>query len=154
MKKALFYILQFTWCLPQTLVGLVVFLVCKIRKADTLRYKCTVVSVFPNKQGSVSLGMFIMVHDTPLTDETDKMKFDVYDPLLKCRIGQADDLLRHEYGHTIQSMILGPLFLLVIGLPSIIWAGLFAGYRQKHKVSYYAFYTERWADRISKIERK
>ena len=27
----------------------------------------------------------------------------------------------HEYGHTIQSIILGPLFLLVIGIPSCIW---------------------------------
>lgn len=154
MKKALFYLLQFTWCLPQTLVGLVVFLICKIQKANTLNYKRAVVSVFPNKQGSVSLGMFIVVHKTPMTDETDKMKFDVYDPLLKCHVGQADVLLRHEYGHTIQSMILGPLFLLVIGLPSILWAGLFDRYRQKYKVSYFAFYTERWADRISKIKRK
>lgn len=154
MKKALFYILQFTWCLPQTLVGMVVFIVGKIRKSHTLRYKCTVVSVLPNKQGSMSLGMFIMVHATPLTKETDKMKFDVYDPAEKCRIGQADDLLLHEHGHTIQSMILGPLFLFVIGLPSILWAGLFGVYRKKHNVSYYAFYTERWADRISKIERK
>lgn len=154
MKKFLFYILQFTWCLPQTLVGLAVLLVCKVRKADTLRYKRTVVSVYPNKQGSVSLGMFIMVHSLPLTTETDKMKFDVYDPKLKMRIGQADTLLRHEHGHTIQSMILGPLFLLVIGLPSIVWAGLFDGYCQKHGVSYYSFYTERWADKISGIERK
>lgn len=154
MKKFLFYVLQFTWCLPQTLVGLVVFLFCKIRKSDTLRYKRTVVSVFPNNQWSVSLGMFIMVSSMPLTDETDKMKFDVYDPKLKLRVGQADDLLRHEHGHTIQSMILGPLFLLVIGLPSILWAWLFDGYRKKYKVSYYSFYTERWADRISGIERK
>ena len=28
----------------------------------------------------------------------------------------------HEYGHTVQSMILGPFYLLAVGLPSIIWA--------------------------------
>lgn len=151
MKKVLFYLLQFTWCLPQTLVGLVVFIVCKVLKSHTLCYRGTVVSVLPNKQGSVSLGMFIMVHANPLTKETDKTKFDVYDPKVKHLIGQADDLLRHEYGHTIQSLILGPLFLFVIGLPSIIWAGLFDGYRKKHNVSYYAFYTERWANRLGGV---
>jgi len=28
--------------------------------------------------------------------------------------------LVHEYGHTIQSIILGPLYLLIIGIPSSI----------------------------------
>ena len=33
-----------------------------------------------------------------------------------------DHTIKHEYGHTIQSKWLGWLYLLVIGLPSIIWA--------------------------------
>ena len=55
----------------------------------------------------------------------------------------TEHMLKHEYGHTIQSKIVGPLFLLVIGLPSIIWAGLFRKYRQKNKISYYSLYTEK-----------
>ena len=31
-------------------------------------------------------------------------------------------VLVHEYGHSIQSCILGPLYLPVIGIPSLIWA--------------------------------
>ena len=27
----------------------------------------------------------------------------------------------HEYGHTIQSLILGPLYLFVVGIPSFVW---------------------------------
>ena len=56
--------------------------------------------------------------------------------------------LKHEYGHTIQSPILGPLWSFVIGLPSLIWCGCFAKYRENHKVSYYSFYTEAWANKL------
>ena len=60
----------------------------------------------------------------------------------------------HEYGHSIQSKILGPLYLLVIGLPSIIWAGLFEKYRNKHKISYYSFFTEKWANKLVGLSEK
>ena len=58
----------------------------------------------------------------------------------------------HEYGHTLQSKKLGPLYLLVIGLPSLIWAGCFDDWRAKHHKSYYDFYTERWANKLSGVK--
>ena len=62
-------------------------------------------------------------------------------------------LLAHEYGHTFQSLLLGPLYLFVIGLPSFIWAGLptFEKLRRKRGISYSWLYTERWADRNGRI---
>lgn len=59
----------------------------------------------------------------------------------------------HEEGHQKQSLYLGWLYLIIIGLPSIIWAtlktlGLFSN------ISYYKFYTEAWADKLSNIKRK
>ena len=33
-------------------------------------------------------------------------------------------LLVHEYGHTIQSLIFGPLYLIVMGIPSTLWGFL------------------------------
>ena len=62
--------------------------------------------------------------------------------------------VRHESGHSIQSKYLGPFYLLIIGLPSIIWAGCFSGYRQKHNISYYSFYTERSADKLGGVKRE
>ena len=56
--------------------------------------------------------------------------------------------VKHEYGHTIQSRMLGPIYLLVIGAPSFLWAWLGDKYREKNKVSYYAFYTEKWANKL------
>lgn len=56
--------------------------------------------------------------------------------------------IKHEKGHTIQSLILGPLYLIVIGLPSIIWAGLI--YKHTNK-SYCWFYTEVWANKLGGV---
>lgn len=56
----------------------------------------------------------------------------------------------HERGHSIQSMYLGPLYLLVIGLPSILWA---MWWNYGRGVSYYRFYTERWADKLGGVQR-
>jgi hypothetical protein len=35
-----------------------------------------------------------------------------------------DNYIKHEYGHSIQSKILGPLYLFIIGIPSLLWAKL------------------------------
>lgn len=43
----------------------------------------------------------------------------------------TEKLRKHEYGHTIQSLILGPLWIFVIGLPSLIWCSCFEKYRRK-----------------------
>lgn len=58
----------------------------------------------------------------------------------------------HEKGHQEQSYRLGWLYLIVIGLPSLIWnliyrLGLFK------KINYYDFYTEKWADKLGEVDR-
>lgn len=59
-------------------------------------------------------------------------------------------LITHEYGHWAQAIRLGPLWPLVIGLPSLLWASLpiFRNLRQRKGISYYSFYPERWADHL------
>ena len=68
--------------------------------------------------------------------------------------GQAGDrsTVFHELGHCRQSRMLGPLYLIVIGLPSLLWAWL--GDRIAPDKSYYWFYTEKWADRLGGVKRK
>ena len=63
----------------------------------------------------------------------------------------GDFTFKHEQGHQKQSLYLGWLYLVVIGLPSFIWAtlktvGLFKD------VSYFSFYTEKWANKLSGLE--
>jgi hypothetical protein len=65
----------------------------------------------------------------------------------------------HETGHAIQSMILGPVYLFVIG----IWSSLFCNmwdrwfhktwaYEQRIKW-YYTRFPEWWADKLGKVKR-
>ena len=122
-------IIQWTWCLPQNLLGLFVFLITKSRGAKNEKYKDAFVTHWKHSSG-LSLGQFIFVPETT-----------------------SHKTIQHEYGHTIQSNFLGPLFLIIIGLPSIIWAGCFDRYRIKHNISYYQFYTEKWADDLGGVKR-
>jgi hypothetical protein len=55
---------------------------------------------------------------------------------------------RHEFGHSIQSLILGPLYLIIIGIPSSLLAYNISDALNKR---YYWFYTEKWADSIAGI---
>jgi len=66
---------------------------------------------------------------------------------------------KHEYGHTIQSMIFGPLYLIVVGLPSVMQniIGVILLRRfDKHEYSYayYNRYPEKWADRLGGVEKQ
>ena len=127
MKRFLYVLWQWTWGLPQNLVGFAIFLIYLRR--PHFRYQGAVATVWPVKSGSMSLGMFLFFHPS-------------WTPA-------SHDLLAHEYGHTIQSLLLGPLYLPVIGLPSFLWASLppFKRMRRQKKVPYSAIYTEKWADR-------
>lgn len=58
-----------------------------------------------------------------------------------------DKTLKHELGHTMQSKVLGPFYLFVIGIPSILWASLRMICKPLRKIDYYWFYTEAWANK-------
>lgn len=136
MKQRILFLLhilwQFSWGLIQSLIGLIGFLFL-IRKRHVI-YKGSVVTEVPGYWGGVTLGMFIFVDYLPNNKE--------------CI--QKNNTVKHEYGHVLQSLILGPIWFLIIGLPSLIWAGCFDSYRAKHNISYYDFYTEKWANRLGK----
>jgi len=125
MKQIGYGILQILWGFPQTLLGFAVFL-CTV-KAPHYRYHGAVVTEW-NYATGLSLGLFMFVPDGK----------------------KGRDFLVHEYGHTIQSLVLGPLYLIVIGIPSALWCNLpwCATFRRKRRISYYAFYTEQWANRL------
>lgn len=60
--------------------------------------------------------------------------------------------IKHELGHCIQSKYLGPLYLLVIGIPSITWVMLRRMIPKLRKnYSYYDFYTEKFANKLMNI---
>ena len=128
-------ILLWAWQLPQNLLGLLLLLVYKHEKEyhrlNGRRFYCT-----SEMASGISLGNYIVMN------REDK-----------------EDGMRHEYGHTIQSRILGPLYLLVIGLPSGLYNLIdryvvekIVGWERSMRV-YYAMPWERWADRLGGVHR-
>ena len=132
MKELLLEIVWWTWCLPQTLLGYILKLIFKGKEKTIVN--CMKRYTYYNttlKPGSISLGKYVLL----------------------CEFHHDDiETITHEHGHQIQSLILGPLYLLVISLPSLIWCGCFEKYREKHGISYYKFYTEKWAENLSEVK--
>lgn len=129
LVDALFYTVQWTWGLPVNLVGGLMFLYfTKIKGYRWQHFGYSKIVYMPWNGGGLSMGLFIFIKDNH------KDKKWTYN----CRI--------HEYGHTWQCLLLGPLYYLVIALPSVIWCNCFKGYRQKKQVPYSAVYCEKWAD--------
>jgi hypothetical protein len=58
---------------------------------------------------------------------------------------QNEEVIKHEYGHIMQSRRLLFLFIFIIAIPSLIWAW---HYNEKMGCSYYSFYTEAWASKL------
>jgi hypothetical protein len=58
----------------------------------------------------------------------------------------------HEYGHSRQSKMLGPLYLLIVGLPSVIM-NLISRASPKFAAGYYTRFPENWADRLGGVYR-
>lgn len=130
IKLIIYYLLQWTWALPQNIIGLCVrlYVLSKDKTKETSRFGGAVVTEWTKGHGSMGLGMFIFMGHKGEPDE--------------------EKILVHEYGHTLQSAVLGPLFLFVIGLPSEIWAFFppFVKLRKNKGIKYTSFYPEKWAN--------
>lgn len=123
MKTILFRLWQWTWGFPQTLIGFLVYLVCRDCPKST--YHGCIVTRWGRKD-SLGMGMFLF-------------------------FGSDDPQIRvHEFGHAVQSMFLGPLFLPIMGIPSILWCNLppCRRLRKEKGISYYRFYPESTANRL------
>lgn len=132
MKLIMNYIrnlILFIWQLPQHLLAILyigyLVMMCKDLGVDS-RYKQAIV-IPCVMRGAVTLGCYVFVG---LNSEYRKT-------------------VKHELGHTIQSKILGPLYLIVIGIPSITYCGLRRLFPSLRKKNYYNFYTEKWANNLS-----
>ena len=132
MKLIMKYIrnlILFIWQLPQHIIALIYFgylvMMCKDLGIDS-RYKQAIV-IPCIMRGAITLGNYVFVGLNSEYKET----------------------VKHELGHTIQSKILGPLYLIIIGIPSITYCGLRWIFPSLRKKNYYNFYTERTANNLS-----
>ena len=129
MKKVLLFI----WQLPQNLLGLLLILVLGAEKQEIPGLQ-----VYWSGQtliGGVSLGNYRIL-----------------------RQGSRKASILHEQGHSVQSLRWGPLYLIVIGIPSVvrnIWDRLFhrKWFAPKRVVWYYKHFPEKQADMFGGVNR-
>ena len=134
MKK----ILLFLWQLPQNILGLFLLF---LNLPSMIKKNMADVDYFEVKHlfgSGISLGHFIIIDkDQKISEET----------------------VKHEHGHQIQSLYLGPLYLIVIGLPSIM-GNIFGrficvGKTRKEMIEwYYSQPWEAWADKLGDVHRE
>ncbi|MEE9431569.1 MAG: hypothetical protein V3V16_11040 [Melioribacteraceae bacterium] len=130
--KIIFKSFQYIWELPQNLLGLVIYLlninkIVNIKKIEG-RY------LLKNYNFGVSLGNYIF-----------------WTPTINDKNTEVPINMKHEFGHSIQSKYFGPLYLLIVGLPSIsrvFYSKLYYSFRKKEWTKYYQGYPEKWADSL------
>lgn len=125
MKRILFILLQCTWGILPTLIGAIFFL--KLNKYPHKIYRGCIDTRWDMRSG-LSLGLFIFTPNDEISDSE------------KIRV--------HEYGHCIQSIVLGPLFL-IIGIISLVWGRhpYFAKLREEKQLPYTSCFVESWASK-------
>jgi hypothetical protein len=114
------------WQAPQVLAGLGLRLILGARIDRTRRIGMVSVSHVSGFHGGISLGSHVFVDSRT-----------------------SDRVIRHELGHCVQSRLLGPTYLLVVGLPSILWAALIYPL-MRHRLPYDWLFCEGWATRLGK----
>jgi hypothetical protein len=133
MYKILYGII-FLWELPQNILGIIVWLFSrhKISKAEILHGRL----FFQTTGFGISLGSFIFFSNSD------------NDTAPKTSPNKA-----HEYGHAIQSLIFGPLYLILVGFPSVsryIYSSIYFRIKKIGWKNYYKGYPENWADKLGK----
>lgn len=121
----LIFIILSIWQIPQLLVGLVmwIFLGKKELVADRHFNFCWKAK---RMLGGISLG-----------------------PISFVSTREGEEGIAHEVdGHTVQSKLLGWLYLPVIGLPSLIHAWFY----ERGESCYYDYWCEKWANKFAGLE--
>jgi len=109
------FILEF----PQNLIGFLLSIL--FSHCDKFNYKGITVFHIKGNWGAFSLFRYVFADDS-------------------CFINS--EIIKHEYGHSLQSRKLLFLFIFIIAIPSLIHAYL------HKKGNYYSFYTEQWASKL------
>ncbi len=113
------------WQFPQILLGKLLVLCYKPK----FLHKVSNVKIYQSsKIEGLSLGAYIFVD---------------------INIPEGTAIIKHEFGHVVQSRILGVLYIPVIVIPSYLWYLTTDKFKSLEK-HYYSFYTESWANKYIK----
>lgn len=126
----IYWLIQWTWGFLQTFIGLIMTL-AQGKDCKHELYHGAVVTYHKGNWGGISLGMFTIINGNRPPVWT-------------------NDARTHEYGHTIQSLILGPFYLFVVGIASTVWCygKKFREKRLRGEATYYDFFIESHANSL------
>jgi len=117
------WIVQMTWGLLNEMIGVIAgYGAVELFGGKTRMYEHVQIIEFGGDWGAFTLGNKVIGGST-----------------LQGTMPSGIPVQRHEQGHFFQNLLLGPLYVPVIALPSIIHAGL------SNNPNYEDFYTEAWA---------
>lgn len=117
---------EYAWQLPQHILALLMIKVLNAKKSED-------VYNFESKRlSSFSLGEYLFCNK--------RQQFNITD-------------YKHELGHSGQSLMLGPLYLFVIGIPSCIGNLVFRNKWVRKRFDYYSLPWEAWADKLGDVHR-
>lgn len=124
----LFWVVSLTWGIIMTLIGLLITGVLNLvkfagwvagydLKIKTHRNGCSLITEVGKNWGGVALGAVALCSNY---SETSKSWF--------------EHTRRHEFGHALQHLVLGPLFIFVVAIPSATryWLTSFKGRKNKN----------------------
>ena len=117
----LMFVINCTWGIIQSSLGFLLFLYYINKQHFWYKGSITTTNSVPKFIGGASIGVFIFITDD-----------------IKQKDSSSHMIFRHEYGHFLQSLLLGPLYLFVIGIPSVL----------KNN------FVENWADKWGKADRR
>ena len=129
MKKIINYIkdyIKWLWQFPQNILALCIEGILYQATYREGKVDGNTIIVNITLPSAMSLGDYIFVH--PMSSQKS---------------------IQHECGHSKQSDILGPLYLIVIGIPSLLHNIVhYLCSKIGIKWNYYSFYTESWANKL------
>ena len=115
------------WQFPQVILG---YFIIRVSEAEYFNDKGFITIYTTKKRFGISLGPVIIVSE---------------------KFNKNKRTMNHQYGHSIQSEILGPLYLLVVGLPSMIM-NVLTRLKVLEVKNYYKRWPESWADKLGGIK--
>ena len=130
-------VLLLVWELPQNILGMMVLIVMKRMQRITDIVKEEQRFYIETSRTGVSLGWFVFW--TAAGNRFPQLTND-------CRM--------HEYGHARQSRMLGPLYLIIVGIPSVSRVVYSRWYRSKYGCkweNYFKSFPENWADKLGGV---
>ena len=119
----------FFWELPQVILGILFLIVLKRRITCLQYYELSNVYFVKGFPGGISLSFFIFLNSNKQG---------------------STRAVKHEYGHTRQSLFLGWLYLLIVGLPSILRAIIWNSFNLDSE-KYYKGFPENWAEKLGRV---